>query len=206
MRPAAALALLWAGAAQAQTLAPFETKDLVYTVLDVGGGAQGTGGRQTGIEPATRDLVFTVQDVGGGAMAVAGQTKDLEVKETATEIRIELSADVLFDFDKSNIKPEAATALHNVAEIIREKSKGRAVKINGYTDSKGNDPYNQKLSERRAASVKEWLMQKEGLAKVNMTTEGFGAKNPVAANRKPDGSDDPEGRQKNRRVEIVVAK
>ena len=50
--------------------------------------------------------------------------QDLKVKETATEIRIELAADVLFDFDKATIKPEAATALHNVAEIIRDKGKG----------------------------------------------------------------------------------
>jgi len=149
--------------------------------------------------PATQDLKFTVIDMGG-------KIQDLQVKETATEIRIELAADVLFDFDKATIKPEAATALHTVAEIIKDKGKGRSVRIEGHTDGKGNAAYNQKLSERRADSVKQWLAAKEGLGQVKMTTQGFGATKPVAPNTKPDGSDDPEGRQKNRRVEIVLAK
>jgi|SoiMethySBSTD1v2_1073268.scaffolds.fasta_scaffold2868469_2 OmpA family protein len=60
--------------------------------------------------------------------------------------------------------------------------------------------------DRRANSVKEWLVQKEGLKNVRFVTAGFGAKKPVVPNTKPDGSDDPAGRQKNRRVEIVVMK
>jgi outer membrane protein OmpA-like peptidoglycan-associated protein len=156
----------------------FQTLDLVY---------------------ATRDLKFVVVDL-------AGKTQDLQVKETAAEIRIDLAADVLFDFDKTTIKPEAATALHEVAQIIKEKGKGRGVRIDGHTDGKGNDAYNQNLSERRAISVKQWLLEKEAIGRVIMTTQGFGAKRPVAPNTKPDGSDDPDGRQKNRRVEIVIQK
>jgi outer membrane protein OmpA-like peptidoglycan-associated protein len=113
---------------------------------------------------------------------------------------------VLFDFDKATIRPQAATALHAVAEIIKGKGQGRVVRIDGHTDSKGSDTYNQKLSERRADSVKQWLSQKEGLGNLRMTTHGFGAKKPVAPNAKPDGSDDPGGRQKNRRVEILLPK
>jgi outer membrane protein OmpA-like peptidoglycan-associated protein len=95
--------------------------------------------------------------------------------------------------------------LHQAATIISQKAKG-VVRIEGHTDSKGNDAYNQKLSERRANSVKVWLIDKEGLRNVQFATEGFGAKKPVAPNKKPDGSDDPEGRQKNRRVEIILKK
>ena len=69
---------------------------------------------------------------------------------------------MLFDFDKSTIKPQAASALHNVAEIIKDRGKGRSVRIDGHTDSKGGDAYNQKLSERRAASVKQWLIGGRG--------------------------------------------
>jgi outer membrane protein OmpA-like peptidoglycan-associated protein len=54
--------------------------------------------------------------------------------------------------------------------------------------------------------VKNWFVDKEGLGKVQFSTQGFGAKKPVASNTKPDGSDDPDGRQKNRRVEIVLRK
>ncbi len=97
--------------------------------------------------------------------------------------------------------------MKNVADVIREKAKGKgAVTIEGHTDAKGSETYNQKLSERRAESVKNWLVAREGLRDVSFTTRGLGATKPVAPNRKPDGNDDPKGRQKNRRVEIVVKK
>ena len=144
------------------------------------------------------DLVFKVEDIGGKVM-------DLQMKETDTEIRIELAADVLFDFDKADIRKDARSALKQVGDIIREKAKG-GVRIEGHTDSKGSDAYNQKLSERRANSVKNWLVKNEGLKNVRFSTTGFGAKKPAVSNTKPDGTDNPEGRQKNRRVEIVIGK
>jgi outer membrane protein OmpA-like peptidoglycan-associated protein len=125
--------------------------------------------------------------------------------ETTSTIEVELSSDVLFDFDKADIRPEAATALQEVGLLIREKSRG-SVAIHGYTDSKGSDSYNQKLSERRAESVRAWLVTRENLGSVKFKTVGFGAKNPVAPNSKLDGSDDPDGRQLNRRVTIVIQK
>ena len=88
---------------------------------------------------------------------------------------------------------------------MRQKAHGPVV-IQGYTDALGNDGYNQKLSERRAASVKAWLATREGLAAVPFTIAGFGARNPVAPNSKPDGSDNPEGRQLNRRVTLIIRK
>ncbi len=234
MRLAGCVALLLAAGASA---APAQegaggplggkTLDLVFTVVDLGGGSGGAAGKVLDagaklldLSGRITDLKFIVVDLagkneaiggaaagtGGKAVDLSGGVKDLQVKETATEIRIELSANVLFDFDKATIKPEAAAALHTVAGIIRDKGKGRSVRIDGHTDGKGTPSYNQKLSERRAESVKQWLAQKEGLGHVKMTTQGFGATKPVAPNTKPDGSDDPAGRQKNRRVEIVLAK
>lgn len=144
------------------------------------------------------DLVFKVEDMGG-------KVQSLEVKETPIEVRIDLAADVLFDFDKAEILPKAQQTLAQAAQIIRERAKG-TVRIEGYTDAKGSDSYNQKLSERRALSVKAWFADKEHLRDVQFATQGFGARNPVAPNQKPDGSDNPEGRQKNRRVEIIFRK
>jgi len=161
--------------------------------------AQDRAGQTEDLIFPTEDLIFTIDDL-------AGKTKDLEVKETTTEIRIDLAADVLFDFDKSTLRPSARAALHQAASIIRTNAKGSTVRIDGYTDSKGSDPYNQRLSDRRAQSVRNWFVTKEGLSDVNFATRGYGAKNPVAPNTKPDGSDDPDGRQKNRRVEITVKK
>jgi outer membrane protein OmpA-like peptidoglycan-associated protein len=124
---------------------------------------------------------------------------------TATTIEVSLPADVLFDFDKADIRPTAQNVLHEVAQLLRERAHD-LVTIQGYTDSLGSESYNQRLSERRAVAVKSWFGANEGLAKMRFTIAGFGARNPVAPNRKPDGSDDPEGRQRNRRVTFIIPK
>ncbi len=144
------------------------------------------------------DLVYRVESIGG-------VVQDLEIKETPTEVRVDMAADVLFDFDKADLLPKADQTLQKAADFIRDRAKGGVVRIEGHTDAKGNDAYNQKLSERRAESVKKWFSA-HGLSSVKFSTEGFGAKKPIAPNTKPDGSDDAEGRQKNRRVEIVIRK
>jgi len=142
------------------------------------------------------DLIFHVENLGG-------KTEGLQVRQTGNEVRIQLAADVLFDFDKATILPKAESTLQQAAQIIRDKAKG-AVRIEGYTDAKGSDAYNQRLSDRRAAAVKDWFVNRGGLRNVTFATKGFGAQNPVAPNKKPDGSDDPQGRAKNRRVEIIM--
>jgi outer membrane protein OmpA-like peptidoglycan-associated protein len=112
---------------------------------------------------------------------------------------------VLFDFDKAEIRPAAADTLAKVAVVIRSQS-GSKVRVYGYTDSKGTSAYNLELSQRRAQSVVRWLQDREKLAATPFEVRGLGAANPVAPNSKPDGSDDPKGRQRNRRVEITVQK
>jgi outer membrane protein OmpA-like peptidoglycan-associated protein len=172
----------------------------------VAGNVSGAKGRVVDLLPAApKAFAGRVVDLIVKSDTVAGKTQSLEVKETNTEIRIELSADILFDFDKADIKPAAADALKQVATLIRAHP-GKLVRIGGYTDAKGSDPYNQKLSERRAASVKTWLAVKEGLSSVKFQTAGYGAANPVAPNINADGSDNPDGRQRNRRVELIISK
>lgn len=78
--------------------------------------------------------------------------------------------------------------------------------IEGHTDGKGTDAYNNALSESRAAAVKTWLTTNAQANAAKISTRGLGKTKPVAHNTKPDGSDDPEARAKNRRVEIVVRK
>lgn len=129
----------------------------------------------------------------------------LTVQDSPKELRLFLAADILFDFDKASIRHDAAKALQQVAAIIRAKSKG-AVRVEGYTDSKGAAAYNVRLSEQRAAAVKAWLVSNETFDAATLLTRGFGAQNPVVPNTKPDGSDDPGGRERNRRVEIVITK
>jgi outer membrane protein OmpA-like peptidoglycan-associated protein len=101
--------------------------------------------------------------------------------------RIELAADVLFDFDKADRRPSTQKILYQAASIIQDKATG-VVRIEGHTDSKGNDAYNQKLSEQRAAAVEIWLIDNSGLRALS---SGFGEKKPAGPNTKPDGSNDP---------------
>ena len=135
--------------------------------------------------------------------SLTGQSSSLSGTETGFNIQINLSSDVLFDFDKAELKPEADSELQKAADIIRQKGKG-LILISGYTDSKGSDAYNKRLSLARAQAVKNWF-EAQGLHQNNQT-EGLGAANPVAPNTNDDGSDNPEGRAKNRRVEIIVNK
>ena len=127
------------------------------------------------------------------------------MKESDTDVRVELAADVLFEFDKADLLPKAEETLTKAAEFVKERSTGGVIRIEGHTDAKGSASYNKKLSLRRAESVKTWL-ETHGLVGMRFSSEGFGADKPVAPNTKPDGSDDPDGRQKNRRVEIVITK
>ena len=127
---------------------------------------------------------------------------NLKAEVTQTIIKIDLSSDVLFDFDKADLRPEALESLKSLATIVKHKA--TKVEIFGHTDSKGSDAYNQKLSEKRALSVKTWLLTNTNISKDLLHTIGLGETQPVAPNEKEDGSDNPEGRAQNRRVEILV--
>ena len=146
-----------------------------------------------------------VLDIVGITRGIDALLKDLGAKVTDREIRIEMPADILFDFDSAALRPEAFPTLEKVAEVLKSHGDAPAA-IEGHTDSKGADAYNMKLSAQRAESVKRWLATRGGIPAGRLAARGLGETRPVAPNAKPDGSDDPEGRQKNRRVEIVVKK
>ncbi|WP_234193314.1 OmpA family protein [Pseudacidovorax sp. NFM-22] len=116
-------------------------------------------------------------------------------------IVVDLPADVLFDFDKADLRPDAEPALARAAELLQGYPEA-PVRVRGHTDARGSDAYNEALSLRRAQRVAERLAAATGVR--TLQTEGLGRREPVAPNTTPDGRDDPEGRQKNRRVEIVI--
>jgi outer membrane protein OmpA-like peptidoglycan-associated protein len=117
---------------------------------------------------------------------------------TDTEVTIRLPGSVLFDFDSAQIRADAERTLTEVAAVINGYAK-RPVRIEGHTDSVASDDYNQKLSERRAASVRTWLAAK-GVEGGRLAPRGFGEAKPVADNGTA------EGRQRNRRVEVIIEK
>jgi len=180
----------------------YRSLDLKYSVLGLTGGAQNVGGKGESTAGASSALKSEVVDLEAASAEI--KAAGAEIKETAAEIKISLQGEILFDFDKSNIRPTAESTLAQVAKMIGSYAKAEVL-IEGYTDAKGSDSYNAKLSDRRAVSVKNWFA-KHGVAANSMRTHGWGAAKSVAPNKKPDGSDDPDGRQKNRRVEITIKK
>jgi len=168
-------------------------------------GAKKINSRMVKIDFRMNEILGIIRGIEAKSEKIESALKDLRAKETETEFQIELSGDVLFDFDKWDIRPEAEEALKNVAEVINA-SKSPKVKISGHTDSKGAADYNQQLSEKRAESVKNWLIENTEVDTKIIETSGYGESRPVEPNENPDGSDNPGGRQKNRRVEIVVKK
>ena len=120
----------------------------------------------------------------------------LETRETARGLIVNLS-DVLFDFNKATLRPGAREKLARIAGIIQSHP-GLEMEAEGHADSIGTDNYNQRLSEQRAASVRAFLIE-QGIAPETVGTAGFGESRPVATNGTP------EGRQQNRRVELVVS-
>jgi len=113
----------------------------------------------------------------------------------ANSLLITLDSGVLFDVDKYDIRPEAQETLNQLAKLLTEAGI-TAFEIDGHTDSNADDAYNQTLSENRANAVKEYLKAQGVTAEI--TTQGYGESRPVATNETA------EGRQQNRRVEIII--
>ncbi len=146
--------------------------------------------------------------VGTGTLYRADDTArlltELGATSTAGEIHLQLAGDVLFDFNSASVRADAAAQLAKVAHVMRQRAAGQ-IDVVGHTDSVGSDEYNLKLSQQRAAAVMRWLNEKEAIPASMLVGHGMGSKTPVAHNTMPDGSDDPAGRAKNRRVEIRFA-
>jgi OOP family OmpA-OmpF porin len=130
------------------------------------------------------------------APAKPAPAKPAPAKPKPVAEKVTLAADVLFDFDKAVLKNEGKSKLDDLATKVKAINLEVVIAI-GHTDSIGSDAYNQKLSVRRAESVKAYLVSK-GVEPNRIYTEGKGEKQPVASNKTADG------RQKNRRVEIEV--
>ena len=110
---------------------------------------------------------------------------------------------VNFDFDKSTLRPDAVAILNEAIEILKRYPDLR-VEVAGHTDSKGTDAYNQALSERRASAVYDYLTSNGIDAGRLVGPVGYGESRPIAPNTNDDGSDNPEGRARNRRTELNV--
>lgn len=126
---------------------------------------------------------------------------ELQARTTPQQaIAVDLPADVLFDFDKADLRADATGPLHKAAELIKSYPTA-PLQVLGHTDGKGTDAYNDALSLRRAQAVAHALQAHTGR---QAGVQGLGKREPIAPNTTPEGRDDPEGRQRNRRVQILI--
>jgi len=188
---------------------PPDAQELAESVLNAPFNADKIGslaaGRRTRLVMHITTLVDRTTGITGFATTLAPEKATLQdrlsalgAKETATEVTIRLPGAILFDFDSSAVRPDAERTLGEVVKVLKSYS-GRPVRVEGHTDSIASEAYNQKLSEARAASVAAWLTA-HGIAKSRLRTGGWGETRPVADNSTA------EGRQRNRRVEIIIEK
>jgi outer membrane protein OmpA-like peptidoglycan-associated protein len=145
---------------------------------------------------ATDDARAKTAEAQARSAQLEAQLADLAAKKTERGIVITLG-DVLFGTDKSSLTPDGMRSAQKLADVLKQNP-ARMVLIEGFTDSTGASAYNQELSSRRAAAVRDALMQM-GVAANRVNVRGYGEAYPVS------GNDNAAGRQLNRRVEIVLS-
>jgi outer membrane protein OmpA-like peptidoglycan-associated protein len=160
---------------------------------------------QAGTPQATSSALPRGSTLRAQVSDLSGDVSGLNTRVSDMGLVIDLPADTLFDFDKATLTPAAEAELRKVAEIIRTSPPGD-VRVIGHTDAKGDDAYNLNLSKARARTVRDWFGRQVGVRQRAFIVSGEGETKPVAPNASPDGKDDPAGRAKNRRVEVVVPK
>ena len=144
-------------------------------------------------------LGFTACQSDPKAAAGAG----LSSRQTAEGLVLSLPTDPLFQGDEAEVTDKAAASLQPLAEQLRKQAPKQII-IRCYTDDQGDDSQNLTLTQKRVHSVAAWL-QAHGVEAM-AEQQGMGEASPVVPNAKPDGTPDPEGQARNRRLEVVVMK
>ncbi|MBC3539007.1 OmpA family protein [Rufibacter sediminis] len=124
--------------------------------------------------------------------------QDIEVRGTDGYAVYSLDETILFGSDQSTIQPQGTEKLRQIAASMGKRFNGGQVRIYGYTDAQGSASYNKELAEQRAQAVQSWLVQNGNITQDNVSLHPVGESRPVASNATE------EGRQQNRRVEIVA--
>lgn len=128
---------------------------------------------------------------------------ELNAEKVPEGIRINVPETILFDFDKYNVRAQAKPTLTKINLLLRHY-KNAQIFINGHTDNQGENAYNLELSQKRAAAVKYYFINVFKVQNTRMHTKGYGKTKPISPNNNLDGSDNPVGREKNRRVELII--
>jgi outer membrane protein OmpA-like peptidoglycan-associated protein len=152
---------------------------------------------------ASGPVIGMVSGLSATTRALTGTISDFAVRTTDKQTVVALAADTLFEFGKADLTRAAEVNLARTADLVANGGAG-TIEVIGYTDAKGTDALNDTLSRRRADAVVAWLKTQPGLNQRGFTAIGKGKRDPVAPNVTADGTDDPQGRARNRRVEVVI--
>jgi outer membrane protein OmpA-like peptidoglycan-associated protein len=175
----------------------------------IGGAAGAVGGNIIGRAAGNSTLGTIIgAAVGGTAGAIIGHDMDKQAAQIKNDIpgakverveegiKVEFNEKILFAFSKSDLGDSAKTNLNKLVAILNQYPNTN-IEIQGHTDSRGTDEYNMGLSQRRASTVRDYLVS-QGIAGIRVTTRGFGESAPAYSN------DTPEGMAQNRRVEFLI--
>jgi outer membrane protein OmpA-like peptidoglycan-associated protein len=192
------------GAQQQQTLGQMhdaETSQLAATSGQLGRANAQLAMQGQAMQNQTQVLAAEQQRRADAEKAAAKATADLaafaSVKQETRGMVITLSGSVLFVSNKSDLLPGAQVKLNGVADALTKQDSESKIVVEGHTDSQGGASYNQDLSEKRAQTVRDYLITR-GIPADRLSSQGFGLTRPIADNASA------EGRANNRRVEIVV--
>jgi outer membrane protein OmpA-like peptidoglycan-associated protein len=131
-------------------------------------------------------------------------SRGLDAREEGSGVVIYLPTVYLFAFGKSDVDAQARTQLQEIATLLAEPMlAGRRITVEGHADGVGSRSYNQKLSEARAQAVID-VLATGGVARDRLNSRAYGKERPIEPNTRTDGSDNPEGRARNRRVALVI--
>jgi outer membrane protein OmpA-like peptidoglycan-associated protein len=165
---------------------------------DVGTGADSSNDAETGSQ-LDREDTDAASDL---ESEVTEALSDLDAETRDGDTVVTLPEQVLFGFGEHELLPEAVLVLDELVQAI-DYFADAPVQVNGHTDAVGSDAANQTLSDRRAQAVLDYFTN-AGVDPSRLHAQGFGETQPAVPNTHPDGSDDPDGRAENRRVEIII--
>lgn len=172
----------------------------------IGGALGGLGGAAVGDQLQAQDQALDARDrelARNRALIEELKRKQLDVRETRRGVVVNLP-DILFDFNKATLSSGSRGKIDDIADVLQGPNvRQRSVSVEGHTDSIGSESYNQRLSERRAETV-AGALSAGGVSSSRIRSRGFGERYPIAPNQRDDGSDNPAGRARNRRVEVVI--
>jgi len=158
------------------------------------GGVAGSGSKQVCPGSTTQ---YTITATGAGGTRTASTTVNVKPPPPKPKVVDRLSLHINFDSNKADIRPADVDELKKAIDFVK-KYPGHNISVEGHTDNVGSDKYNQALSERRAAAVKEYLVKKGGADASRIKSVGYGERKLIAGNATK------EGRFKNRRVEVLI--